>query len=131
MFCPKCKAEYKEGITRCAECGVDLVADLEKEEAEEGLPVGPGAAIEDLEAVFETDDSPLINEIASLLEAKRIPYLVQSGTALREPEEEDQLIWHAVLFVPEDYEEETGAIIHEVQLGKVTDEQEGAPQQQE
>jgi hypothetical protein len=25
MFCPKCKAEYREGFTRCADCDVALV----------------------------------------------------------------------------------------------------------
>lgn len=28
MFCPKCKAEYREGFTVCAECGVPLVEKL-------------------------------------------------------------------------------------------------------
>lgn len=27
-FCPKCKYEYIEGITKCADCGCDLVEDL-------------------------------------------------------------------------------------------------------
>src|ERR1700688_124213 len=26
MFCPECKAEYRAGFTRCADCDVDLVA---------------------------------------------------------------------------------------------------------
>jgi hypothetical protein len=25
MICPKCKAEYRQGFTRCSDCGVDLV----------------------------------------------------------------------------------------------------------
>lgn len=25
MLCPKCKAEYRQGFTRCSDCGVDLV----------------------------------------------------------------------------------------------------------
>src|SRR4029077_1092326 len=25
MFCPECKAEYRQGFTRCADCDVDLV----------------------------------------------------------------------------------------------------------
>ena len=28
MFCPNCKDEFRSGFTRCADCGVDLVADL-------------------------------------------------------------------------------------------------------
>ncbi len=31
MFCPKCKAEYREGFTRCAYCDVDLIPDLRSE----------------------------------------------------------------------------------------------------
>lgn len=28
MWCPKCKTEYIEGITKCADCGIDLVDEL-------------------------------------------------------------------------------------------------------
>ena len=31
MFCPNCEAEYKEGITHCPDCDVDLVAELTPE----------------------------------------------------------------------------------------------------
>ena len=31
MFCPKCKTEYREGFTRCADCEVDLIAELSPE----------------------------------------------------------------------------------------------------
>jgi hypothetical protein len=31
MFCPECKAEYREGYSRCADCEVDLVAALPQE----------------------------------------------------------------------------------------------------
>ncbi len=27
-YCPKCKSEYENGVMSCAECGIDLVADL-------------------------------------------------------------------------------------------------------
>ena len=30
MFCPVCKAEYREGFTRCADCDADLVPSLEE-----------------------------------------------------------------------------------------------------
>lgn len=35
MWCPKCKNEYVPGITKCADCGVDLVESLEEFEASE------------------------------------------------------------------------------------------------
>jgi hypothetical protein len=28
MYCPKCRAEYREGFTRCSDCGLELVAVL-------------------------------------------------------------------------------------------------------
>lgn len=34
-WCPKCKIEYREGITKCADCGCDLVESEENPEAEE------------------------------------------------------------------------------------------------
>lgn len=37
-WCPKCKNEYVEGITTCAECGVELVDEL-PEEIDETMPV--------------------------------------------------------------------------------------------
>lgn len=37
MFCPKCKAEYREGFSRCADCDIDLISELppEKEQTVE------------------------------------------------------------------------------------------------
>jgi len=34
MFCPKCKAEYNPGITKCADCDVPLVDKLPEERKE-------------------------------------------------------------------------------------------------
>lgn len=31
MFCPSCRTEYRAGFTKCADCGVDLVATLPAE----------------------------------------------------------------------------------------------------
>lgn len=34
MFCPKCKSEYREGFSKCAECDVDLISELPPEPEE-------------------------------------------------------------------------------------------------
>jgi hypothetical protein len=34
MFCPNCRAEYKEGITHCADCKAELVDSLPEPEDE-------------------------------------------------------------------------------------------------
>lgn len=31
MFCPNCKTEYREGFSRCSDCGADLVRELPKQ----------------------------------------------------------------------------------------------------
>lgn len=36
MWCPKCKNEYVEGVTTCADCGCELVAELPEEINPEG-----------------------------------------------------------------------------------------------
>ena len=38
MWCPECKNEYREGITRCVDCDVDLVETLPEESEEEPIP---------------------------------------------------------------------------------------------
>src|SRR5687768_4269525 len=34
MFCPRCKAEYRAGFTRCTDCDVDLVHEVEENNVE-------------------------------------------------------------------------------------------------
>lgn len=43
MFCPKCKAEYRAGITSCPDCDEALVAELDTPKAPAGQ-VGPALA---------------------------------------------------------------------------------------
>ncbi|MBQ7200424.1 MAG: zinc ribbon domain-containing protein, partial [Eubacterium sp.] len=42
-WCPKCKNEYREGITECPDCGTELVDEIQKEVEE--APVGPQPVI--------------------------------------------------------------------------------------
>lgn len=39
MFCPNCRAEYRDGFVRCADCEVELIADLPTSDPHDpGLP---------------------------------------------------------------------------------------------
>ncbi len=44
MICPKCHAEYREGFTRCSDCGVDLVVTLPPG-VERDLPLGDSKSL--------------------------------------------------------------------------------------
>jgi hypothetical protein len=73
VFCPKCEAEYREGIYECADCGVALV---------ESLPAKDVHPDVELIAVFETADPALLPVVKSVLEAAEIPFFVQGDEAM-------------------------------------------------
>jgi len=64
MFCPKCKAEYKEGITHCPECDVELVQEFSEED------------FVNFVKVFESTEPNLTVIIKSVLEDAGIKYFV-------------------------------------------------------
>ncbi len=68
MLCPRCKAEFREGIDRCPDCEVALVERVD--EVVELTPLGETASPGELEGLL------------GALEDARIPYVVQAGTAL-------------------------------------------------
>jgi hypothetical protein len=63
MFCPQCKTEYREGFTKCAECQVDLVAEL-----------APEPELVQFEEILQTYNPADIAVIKSLLESEGITY---------------------------------------------------------
>jgi len=71
MYCPECRAEYREGIETCPDCEIRLVVELSAEDPDE-----------DLVAVFETADVSLLPIVKSLLDSARIPCVVQGEEAL-------------------------------------------------
>ncbi len=65
MFCPKCKSEYREGFSVCADCNVNLVSELPHE-------VGPEyIEYEEVLATYNPADVALIK---SILDAEEIIY---------------------------------------------------------
>jgi hypothetical protein len=74
MFCPQCKAEYRSGFARCADCGVELVSELPAEALVAPEPVAPGDPSEDPFCSFWSGDDPRIHaELCELLEKEGIP----------------------------------------------------------
>lgn len=77
VFCPKCKAEYQDGIFVCDDCKADLVGELKQE-----IPfLNDG---EDLEFVTEllTIETGKIGLIKSVLDEENIVYFIQGENAL-------------------------------------------------
>src|SRR6266705_3821937 len=70
MFCPQCKAEYRQGFTRCADCDVELV---------HGLPGAEEGASNDMRAgtlvpLWEGEDLALHTTLLEELETAGIRY---------------------------------------------------------
>ena len=112
MICPKCRNEYRPGFTRCSECDVDLVDQVE-EIADESTT----ASEDDLVSVLETEDSLFLGKLITKLESKNIPYLLQSGTAIDWNgliDKESSLVWKAVLYVPGAQSDEVKSLIQKL-----------------
>src|SRR4029077_17181988 len=76
MFCPTCKAEYREGFTHCADCDVDLVESLASSSGGDGEPGDSGEAV-DLDApalLWSGVDVRAFEQIRSALDEANIPY---------------------------------------------------------
>ena len=70
MFCPNCKAEYREGFKECSECRVPLVRNLPGASASNDESVKPGAA----ELLWTGTDSSASSAITEALDAAKIRY---------------------------------------------------------
>jgi hypothetical protein len=75
MFCPRCKAEYRVGFTRCSDCDVELVDHLEPERPRE---VKPDAQLVVIRTFFNGFDAGLAK---SVLEAAGIDSEIKSYDA--------------------------------------------------
>jgi len=112
MFCPQCMSEYREGVTRCADCDVPLVRQLPAREAAAPPPVN----LDDMVTVLKTYDEGELLMAKSLLEAAGIPVHVP-GAALSELTEDSVLggptfaAGPAQLMVPADRDEEAKEVL--------------------
>jgi hypothetical protein len=65
MFCPTCRAEYREGFHVCSDCNVDLV---------EVIPPEPEPEFVNLKEVLATYNPADVAFLKSLLESEGIQY---------------------------------------------------------
>ena len=79
-YCPKCRAEYREGFTECADCEVALVDELpEAEEQESEFREHPETVALENPVVLETFvDTVEFMYVASMLDKMDIPYTVRT-----------------------------------------------------
>ena len=70
VYCPECRAEYRDGFTECSDCRVPLVAEKPTENKGPGIP--------DLEwvTVLEGTDRLVLASAKGLLEEVGIPFYV-------------------------------------------------------
>lgn len=110
MYCPKCRTEYTEDITECADCHVILVETLPEETPLEkikwvALPVLPGEVYADMvEEVLSNLDIPHFTKSDWATSAFNISSSNLVGTKI-------------TIFVPEDNRVEAAQVIEEI-LGK-------------
>jgi hypothetical protein len=71
LFCPKCGAEYREGFTRCADCGTTLVWEKPAEVEDDG------ADYVEYTEVLRTFSLADVAIIRSLLEDAGIDYYIK------------------------------------------------------
>jgi hypothetical protein len=69
MFCPRCKAEYREGFTHCADCDVDLVYAVAGEAGAE--PIREGRLVQ----LWAGDDLALHAALLEDLESAGVRFL--------------------------------------------------------
>ena len=102
MFCPKCKAEYREGFTECSDCKVPLVWELPQEPKQEYIEPEPNL---EFVTVFATGNPAVIAMAKSILEDAGIQYFVQ-GETMQFVEGINPAAWPTEIKVGKDDEEE-------------------------
>ena len=77
MYCPQCRAEYREGFVECSDCHVPLAAGVPPTPPEEPVEtVDPPDPEIDLVTVLETDDTVLLSLAKSVLEEAEMEFAV-------------------------------------------------------
>ncbi|MDP4182636.1 MAG: DUF2007 domain-containing protein [Bacillota bacterium] len=77
MFCPKCKAEYREGFTRCSSCDIELVNEIHEKHEKKHMKDETEIEYIEYDLVMTTFSAMDISLIKSILEDNNIAYFIQ------------------------------------------------------
>ena len=80
MFCPNCKAEYRDGFSECADCSIALVPELSAESE-----VNDNNEYVNLRELLTTNDQGEIALFKSILENEGIPFVAQGDHSITIP----------------------------------------------
>lgn len=116
MYCPACADEFRDGITHCPDCDVELVAErvsLRRPLAEPDLD--PDEPVE----LFWTSDPQFLVDAAALLSDAEIPFRTEGAETLnekarRQAAEEEPMA--ARLIVPAEYAGEARTMLDEADM---------------
>ena len=73
MFCPKCRSEYREGFSKCADCHVELIRELA------ALPPEPKSGdFVEYKELLSTYNLADLSFIESILDSEEIIYFMQN-----------------------------------------------------
>ena len=108
MYCPQCRAEYRDGFTECSDCQVPLLA---------GAPPEPHSGFNpdlDLVVVLETNDGIQLAMAKGLLEDAGIPFFVLGQIATLVQDVDAFLHKWVRLQVPRDREAEARQLLEQL-----------------
>jgi hypothetical protein len=110
VYCPKCRAEHRDGLTECSDCHVPLLAGTPP--AEPAAPFDPTLG---LVVVLETNDRIQLAFAKGLLEDAGIPFFVLGQIATLVQDVDGFLHKWVRVQVPRDREAEARELLEELQ----------------
>jgi hypothetical protein len=75
-FCPGCGYEFRDGLTRCPDCDVDLVADLDEVDSVPGRRLRGGNTVSVFTATREQ-----VEMVSEMLDQEGIPSMIRPAEA--------------------------------------------------
>jgi hypothetical protein len=99
MFCPNCGTEYREGFSKCSDCGSNLV-DAPPPPENDKIPEKP------LIALYSPNDELELSMIRGLLDADEIRYFVLNDYfgSMRVGPQIDLVNKKTIMIAPEDHD---------------------------